>query len=52
MGYLSASLGSRPLLQATFQHDIHITYPKLNMGKRSQMTINHTLVPKQAIGKH
>lgn len=52
MGYLSASLGSRPRLKATSQHDIQKTYPKLSKSKRSQMTINHTSVLKQATGKY
>ena len=52
MGYPLASLGPRSPLQATSQHDIQITYPKLSENKRSQMTINHTSVLKQATDKH
>ena len=52
MNYLGSHLGLRPPLQATSQHDIQITYPKLSKSKRSQMTINYTSVLKQATRKH
>ena len=41
-----------PLLQSTSQHDINITYPKLNKSRRSHMTIKYTSVLKQATRKH
>lgn len=51
-GFPSASLGPRPPLQATSQHEIQITYPNLNKEKRYQKTTYHTSVLKQATDKH
>ena len=52
MGYLSASLGPQLPLQATSQHDIQITYPKIIKIKRSQKNTFHTSFIKQATDKY
>ena len=52
ISYLGNHLGLRPPLQATSQHDIHITYPKLSKEKISQKTMYHTSFLKQETGKY
>ena len=51
MGYPDNHLGIWPPFQATSQHDIHITYPKLNKSRRPHTTINHISGFKQETEK-